>query len=47
MSFQGQFSTDYGQLNAAIAMTVFPAILVYMIFQRYFVSGLTSGAVKG
>jgi raffinose/stachyose/melibiose transport system permease protein len=47
MSFQGQFSTDYGQLNAAIAMTVFPAILVYIIFQRYFVSGLTSGAVKG
>jgi raffinose/stachyose/melibiose transport system permease protein len=47
MSFQGQFSTDYGQLNAAIAMTVFPAVLVYMIFQRYFVSGLTSGAVKG
>ena len=47
MSFQGQFSTDYGQLNAAIAMTVFPAVVVYMIFQRYFVSGLTSGAVKG
>src|SRR5690606_27743065 len=47
MSFQGQFSRDYAQLNAAIVMTVFPAILVYMIFQRYFVSGLTSGAVKG
>ena len=47
MSFQGQFSRDYGQLNAAIVMTVLPAVLVYMIFQRYFVSGLTSGAVKG
>ena len=47
MSFQGQFSNDYGQLNAAIAMTVLPAVLVYLIFQRYFVSGLTSGAVKG
>ncbi|WP_127754470.1 carbohydrate ABC transporter permease [Devosia sp. 1566] len=47
MSFQGQFSRDYAQLNSAIVMTVFPAILVYMIFQRYFVSGLTSGAVKG
>lgn len=47
MSFQGQFSNDYAQLNAAIVMTVFPAILVYLIFQRYFVSGLTSGAVKG
>lgn len=47
MSFQGQFSTDYGQLNAAIVITVLPAVLVYLIFQRYFVSGLTSGAVKG
>lgn len=46
MSFQSQFSRDYGQLNSAIVMTVLPAIIVYMIFQRYFVSGLTSGAVK-
>lgn len=46
MSFQSQFANDYGQLNAAIAMTVLPAAIVYMIFQRYFVSGLTAGAVK-
>jgi raffinose/stachyose/melibiose transport system permease protein len=46
MSFQTQFSRDYGQLNAAIIMTVLPAIIVYMMFQRYFVSGLTSGAIK-
>ena len=47
MSFQGQFSNNYGQLNAAIVMTVIPAVIVYLIFQRYFVSGLTSGAIKG
>ena len=46
MAFQTQFSRNYGQLNAAIVMTVLPAIIVYMMFQRYFVSGLTSGAVK-
>lgn len=46
-AFQGQFSRDYGQLNSAIVMTVLPATIVYLIFQRYFVSGLTSGAVKG
>ena len=28
-------------------MTVLPATIVYLIFQRYFVSGLTSGAIKG
>lgn len=46
MSFQSQFQSDYGQLNAAIVMTVFPATIVYLIFQRYFVSGLASGALK-
>lgn len=46
MSFQSQFQSDYGQLNAAIIMTVLPATIVYLIFQRYFVSGLTSGAIK-
>ncbi len=47
MSYQSQFSSLYGQLNAAIVMTVIPAVIVYLIFQRYFVSGLTSGAIKG
>lgn len=46
MSFQSQFSSNYGELNSAIVMTVLPAIIVYLIFQRYFVSGLTTGAVK-
>lgn len=46
MSFQSQFSSNYGELNSAIVMTVLPAVIVYMIFQRYFVSGLTSGAIK-
>ncbi len=46
MSFQSQFSRNYGELNAAIVMTVLPAIIVYMIFQRYFVSGLITGAIK-
>jgi len=46
MAFQSQFHSDYGQLNAAIVMTVLPATLVYLIFQRYFVAGLTTGAIK-
>ena len=46
MSFQGQFASAYGPLNAAIVMTVIPAVIVYLIFQRYFVSGLMAGAVK-
>lgn len=46
MGFSSQFSNDYGQLNAAIVMTVLPAAIVYLMFQRYFIAGLTSGAVK-
>ncbi|EPX87481.1 carbohydrate ABC transporter membrane protein 2, CUT1 family [Rubellimicrobium thermophilum DSM 16684] len=46
MAFQSQFQSNYGQLNAAIVMTVLPAVIVYLIFQRYFVAGLVSGAVK-
>ena len=46
MGFSSQFSNDYGELNAAIVMTVLPAAIVYLMFQRYFISGLTTGAVK-
>ena len=46
MGFSSQFSNDYGQLNAAIVMTVLPAAIVYLMFQRYFIAGLTTGAVK-
>jgi raffinose/stachyose/melibiose transport system permease protein len=46
MGFSSQFSNDYGELNAAIVMTVLPAAIVYLMFQRYFIAGLTVGAVK-
>lgn len=47
MVFQGEFGSDYGPLNAAIVTTVAPAVVVYLLFQRYFVGGLTTGAIKG
>jgi len=46
MSFIGQHSTDYTLLNAGVVLTMIPSIVVYMVFQKYFVSGV-SGAVKG
>lgn len=45
--FQGQNSTLWGLVFAASAMAVVPVIVVFLVFQRYFVQGLTSGAVKG
>jgi ABC-type glycerol-3-phosphate transport system permease component len=47
MNFQGQFTTDWGQLTAAISMVLLPMILLYVFLQKYFVRGLTSGALKG
>jgi raffinose/stachyose/melibiose transport system permease protein len=46
-AFTGQFGNNYTQLNAAIFMSIIPVIIVYLLLQRYFVAGLTSGAVKG
>jgi multiple sugar transport system permease protein len=38
--------TDWGMLQAGITISVFPCVLVYLLLQRYYVSGLMSGAVK-
>ena len=32
---------------AASLIAILPVIVVYLIFQRHFVAGLTAGAVKG
>ncbi len=45
--FQGQNSTLWGLVFAASAIAIVPVIVVFVVFQRYFVQGLTSGAVKG
>jgi multiple sugar transport system permease protein len=38
--------TDWGLLMAATAIAVAPAIVVFIIGQRYFVQGLLEGAIK-
>lgn len=45
--FSNQFTTDYTSMFAAITISIFPAILGYVLFQRQIISGLTSGAIKG
>ncbi|MET4638425.1 hypothetical protein [Mycetocola sp. 2940] len=46
-SFSTQHGTDYGPLNAFIFMSAVPVLIVYLLFQRYFVQGALAGAVKG
>jgi multiple sugar transport system permease protein len=38
--------TDWGMLQAGITISVIPCVLVYLLLQRYYVSGLMSGATK-
>ncbi len=45
--FQGQNATQWGLVFAASLIAVIPVIIVFLVFQRYFVQGLTAGAVKG
>lgn len=45
--FQGENSTLWGLVFAASVVAIVPVIVVFLVFQRHFVQGLTAGAVKG
>jgi raffinose/stachyose/melibiose transport system permease protein len=46
-SFFYNYSVQWGYLFAALSMGLIPVIVVYLIMQRQFINGLTSGALKG
>ncbi len=37
---------DWGALQAGIALTMLPCLVLFLLLQRYYVRGLTAGAVK-
>jgi len=45
--FVGQYSTNIPLLSAATIITIAPIVVVYLLFQRNFISGITQGAIKG
>jgi ABC-type glycerol-3-phosphate transport system permease component len=45
-SLQGQFVTDWGVISAAAVMTMGPVIVIFLIFQRWFVQASMAGALK-
>lgn len=45
--FQGQFTVDYGGMMASATLVLLPQLVIYAIFQRQVIAGLTVGAVKG
>ena len=46
-NFQSQFETSYNLLFANILVITIPMLIMYIVFQRQIVAGMTSGAVKG
>lgn len=45
--FQGRYTADIPRLAAGSLIVAGPIILVYLLFQRYFIRGMVSGAIKG
>ena len=46
MNFIGEYSVNQGVLSAGVLISIIPVLIVFVIFQRYIVEGM-SGAVKG
>lgn len=47
MTYLGEASTNWGSMMAASVVSAIPVTIVFIFLQRYFIAGLTSGAVKG
>ncbi len=47
MTFLGEASTNWGYMMAASIVAAIPVTIIFVFLQRYFIQGLTSGAVKG
>jgi raffinose/stachyose/melibiose transport system permease protein len=46
-NFFGMYFRDWNLICADIVLTSLPVIIVYLLGQKYIVSGMTAGAVKG
>ncbi|MBX3085721.1 MAG: carbohydrate ABC transporter permease [Anaerolineae bacterium] len=47
MQFQGQYGADWGKIMAFVTILIVPAVIFYLFTQRYIVTGLTGGELKG
>lgn len=46
-TFQSTYETDYGLLMAGGVIMAVPMFVIFFLFQRYFLEGVTFGALKG
>lgn len=45
--FQSQHLTEWGQVFAASIVALIPVVIVFLIFQRHFVGGISTSGLKG
>ena len=45
-AFLGQFVNDYNAVLAALTLAIVPVVVLYVLFSRQLVSGITGGALK-
>jgi raffinose/stachyose/melibiose transport system permease protein len=45
--FQGQYGAEWGRIMAFVSILIVPALIFYLLTQRYIVTGLTGGELKG
>ncbi len=46
-NFMGQYGTKWSYLSAFAIVTIIPVALIFIFMQKFIISGMTSGAVKG
>ncbi len=46
-SFVGQYTARWDIVFAGTVISMVPALAIFMLFQKYFVKGITAGAAKG
>ena len=46
-SLKGLNDTRYPVMMAGATLAMIPMMVIYLVFNRYFVAGMTNGAVKG
>lgn len=44
---RGLYQTNYGMISAGTLVSIAPVMIIFLLLQKEFISGLTSGAVKG
>ncbi|WP_151737282.1 carbohydrate ABC transporter permease ['Paenibacillus yunnanensis' Narsing Rao et al. 2020] len=47
LQFRGEYVTDYPMLLTGVLITSLPLVVLFLFLQRYFITGLSDGALKG